>query len=684
MDTPEMQPDSNWTLTKETEDLARLSLDCVDRSVNVLSAPVLEELEKLLNELEHSGLHGLIIESTKASGFIAGADVKEFTQLGGISEATQKLRYGQQLMDKIERLPFNTVAKIHGHCLGGGLELALACAWRVAEDADSCKLGLPEVMLGIHPGYGGTVRLPELIGDLEAMKMMLSGRSVSARKARKLGLVDGIAKAAYLDMLARQVLLNPPLRRSSRMHGLLRLSPARFVAQKIFHRQLARRVNQEHYPAPYQMLEYWYGASEKRALQLDEEANSVAKLALSPTARNLVRTFFLREALKAQGKQTRFDARRMHVIGAGVMGGDIAAWCALQGMTVTLQDREPQAMAPAMARAQSFYRKKLPRASQRCRVLDRLIPDVHGIGIAHADVVIEAVTEDAEIKKAIYANLQPQLKPHAILCTNTSSIPLETLTAELSRPEQFVGLHFFNPVAKMQLIEVVHHSKSDPQVVAQACAFALALKRLPLRVKSSPGFVINRILMPYLLEAIVMVDEGVRPAVVDKSATEFGMPMGPVELADTVGLDVCASVAEVLGAAFGRSPPESLQKHVEEGNLGRKTGKGYYTWAKGKPDMTRADARRQGNEEIGQRLVMAILKETLDCLSEGLVESADLLDAGMIFGTGFAPFHGGPVNYLKHYGLSRAQNMLARLHSRYGPRFEPRQDWEKVARLLDE
>ena len=671
----------HWLLSDVGDDIAYLSLDCAERKVNVLNVEVLEEFETLLDEIANSGVRGLVITSAKPQGFIAGADIKEFTELDGLSQATKKLRYGQELMNKLEALPCNTLAKIHGHCLGGGLELALACRWRIAQDAPDCKLGLPEVMLGIHPGYGGSVRLPELIGDFPAMQMMLSGRSVSARTALKRGLLDGIAKAPYLDQLAGQMLSKQPSRKERRQNTLLRLSPLRWLGQQVLIKQVQKRVNREHYPAPYQLIEYWKMASENRAVQFEEEAQSVATLFSSSTARNLVRTFFLREKLKTQGKQSQFKAQHAHIIGAGVMGGDIAAWCALQGLTVTLQDRNADAIAPALQRAYKLYRKK-QKKGEAVAVMDRLIPDLQGAGVQHADIVIEAVSENIELKQSIYAQLEGRLKEDAILCTNTSSIPLEDLSASLQRPEQFVGLHFFNPVAKMQLIEIVRHAACAPTTIDKASAFALQLKRLPLCVKSSPGFVVNRILMPYLLEAITLVDEGVKPSIIDRSAMDFGMPMGPVALADTVGLDVCASVAKVLGESFGRSVPNSLAKHVEEGKLGRKTGQGYYRWKNGKADISKADRKAKVDDEITQRLVMALLKESVDCLAEGLVSEPDLLDAGMIFATGFAPFRGGPLEYLKQQGAKRTLATLERLQSRYGTRFEPRADWNQILQSL--
>ncbi|MDE2004411.1 MAG: 3-hydroxyacyl-CoA dehydrogenase family protein, partial [Betaproteobacteria bacterium] len=339
---------------------------------------------------------------------------------------------------------------------------------------------------------------------------------------------------------------------------------------------------------------------------------------------------------------------RVHVVGAGTMGGDIAAWCALRGMTVTLQDQDAQRLSPAMKRAARLYSDRLkdPRRVRDAR--DRLIPDIGGHGVAHADVVIEAIFENVDAKRALFAEIEARARPDAILATNTSSIPLEDIAVALRNPSRLIGLHFFNPVARMMLVEIVAGRDSDPALAARGAAFARAIDKLPLPVKSAPGFLVNRVLAPYLMSAMRCVDEGIAPEVVDAAAVAFGMPMGPIELADTVGLDICVAVGRMLGS--DTDVPRRLAGHVAEGRLGKKTGRGYYAWSEGKPRKQAAGAVPAG---LAQRLVDPLVAEAQAALAQGIVADADLVDAGAIFGAGFAPFRGGPLHYASSAGAGR-------------------------------
>ncbi|MBF0589225.1 MAG: 3-hydroxyacyl-CoA dehydrogenase family protein [Magnetococcales bacterium] len=411
-----------------------------------------------------------------------------------------------------------------------------------------------------------------------------------------------------------------------------------------------------------------------------EEAASVSRLIVGDISKQLVRIFFLSERLKAFGKRTNSEPKRVHVVGAGVMGGDIAAWCALRGLTVTLQDMAPDRLAPALKRARQLYQKKLrhPRLIQEA--MDRLRPDIAGDGVAKADVVIEAIAENLKAKQGLFQALEPHLKSGALLASNTSSLPLEKLGEGLAHPEQLIGLHFFNPVAKMPLLEVVSSATTDPESAAKGFAFAQAIGRLPLPVKSAPGFLVNRLLMPYMLEAVQLASEGVSFAHIDTVAKSFGMPMGPLALADTVGLDICLSVAEVLAEHLEHPVPITLREMVELGQLGRKTGEGFYHHDKKKVGApTRRQSLEPPEEEVRDRLILPLLNEAVACLRQEVVKDADLLDAGVVFGTGFAPFRGGPMGYLASQGIETIINRLKELEAKHGARFKPDPGWQHPA-----
>ena len=665
---------THWHLEQDSDQVIWLSLDCAESNTNVLSKPVLDELNQIVEALPQQSAKGLVIFSAKKNGFLAGADVNEFTELKTTQEAFKKLRFGQTVFNKLEQLPYPSVAMIHGFCLGGGLELALACNYRVADNSEQCKLGLPEVRLGIHPGYGGVVRLPEVAGELQALQLMLAGRVIRAKQAKYMGIVDQVVPQRQLRVNAKQIVLaNKP----KKQLGLLKTLPAkpglRQLTAAFMQSQLKKKVRSEHYPAPYALLSTWKNFSANRDECFIEEANSVTDLfANEPATQQLVRVFGLQERMKSLAKESEFKPKHVHVVGAGIMGGDIAAWCAMQGFQVTLQDREPKYIAPAIKRAHALYDKKI-RSKHLCTAAkDRLIPDHRGLGVQQADVVIEAIYENLQAKQDLFAVIEPQLHDDAILATNTSSIPLEDLAANLNDPTRLVGLHFFNPVAKMQLVEIIFASDTQQKMLDHAATFVRKISRLPLPVKSSPGFLVNRILMPYIMEAVMMVEEGVAPEEIDEAALKFGMPMGPVELADVVGLDICNHVGKVLADAFNLPSSKVLDQKIEQGDKGKKTGKGFYEWKKGQAVKQKTT---QFDQTIQDRLVLSYINEAVKCIDEDLVADADLLDAGMIFGTGFAPFRGGPMQYLRGQGAEKLHARLEQLSMKYGNRFEPAASW---------
>jgi 3-hydroxyacyl-CoA dehydrogenase/enoyl-CoA hydratase/3-hydroxybutyryl-CoA epimerase len=670
--------DRQWSLEVDGDRIAWLTFDQPGSSANSLSRSAMEELAGRLDEILATQPRGLVIVSGK-TGFIAGADVREFGEVSSPEEAVPFIRAAHAILERLERLPFPTVAAINGYCLGGGLELALACRYRVCIDDPKTVLGLPEVLLGIHPGFGGTVRSVRQVGVTAAMDMMLTGRNVRPDKALRLGLVDRAVPAGELRDAAKALALVPPRQRHAPLaQRLLSLRPVRGLVAPRIEQQVARRARREHYPAPYAIVDLWrrHGANPRTAYEA--EAHSVARLVCSPTSRNLVRVFFLQERMKALGGRDIPRGGHVHVVGAGVMGGDIAAWSAQRGFTVTLQDRAEEYVQAALDRAQAFFDKRARVPGKAAEAMARLSGDVAGHGVERADVVIEAIFEDAAAKRDVYRSIEPRMKTGAILATNTSSIRLEDLAEGLADPGRLVGLHFFNPVAQMPLVEVIETAATGPQSRSAALAFARAIDKLPLPCRSSPGFLVNRVLMPYLTEAMLMSREGVAFATIDRVATDFGMPMGPIELADTVGLDVCLHVGRILASAFGREAPEAVAELVASGRLGRKSGAGLYEWKDGKAVKAPADAATP--DDFEDRLILPMLNEAVAILREGVVADADLVDAGVVFGSGFAPFRGGPLQYARSRGAAAVLARLQELETRHGPRFRPDPGWDAFAR----
>ncbi|MCX7114975.1 MAG: 3-hydroxyacyl-CoA dehydrogenase NAD-binding domain-containing protein [Gammaproteobacteria bacterium] len=638
----------HWKVEIDHKKIAWLGLDRANSAVNTINHQILDELNSLLQDIEErADLIGVVIHSLKKKGFIAGADVHLFSKFETSEPVLEFLRKGQVVFARLESLTIPTIALIDGFCLGGGLELALACRYRIATDSIDTKLGLPEILLGFHPGWGGTVRLPRLIGGLNALgQMILLGKSVSGSRAKQLGIVDDVVPYRQLKRAAYAYMQQPPKPHApSWMEAMTNRAGMRTLLAAFMRYKTSKFVNKNHYPAPFATIDLWEreGAVGERSYL--QEIDSVEHLMTqNDTAKNLIRAFLLRDRMKGFAKNSSFKAQKVHVIGAGTMGGDIAAWCALCGLTVTIQDKSIEQIAPMMVRATLLYKKVLKKPYLVQAALDRLIPDVSGEGIRRADVVIEAVFENLNVKRAIFKRIEAEARPDALIATNTSSIPLEEIAEALTQPERLVGIHFFNPVSKMELVEVVHSSKTASTVYDAACAFVGQIRKLPLPVKSSPGFLINRVLMPYLMSAVALLEEGHKPEQVDLAAKAFGMMMGPVELADTVGLDVCLAVAENLISHFGGTVPQLLRDKVKKGNLGRKSGHGFYLYKKGKAVKKHIDASEK-NDVLIDRLMGPLVKEANLCLKEKVVQDADLLDGGMIFATGFAPFRGGPIHW---------------------------------------
>jgi len=668
----------HWKTKTDNNGIVWLGIDKADGSANVLSSEVLQELATILEPFEAKPPRGLVLYSEKTGSFIMGADIKEFVDIDTPERAYELVRLGQQLMDRVENLRCPTVAVINGFCLGGGLELVMACDYRLALAGDKRVLGLPEVKLGLHPGFGGTVRAVQICGVRSAMPLMLTGNPITVSKGRAIGLIDQVVNEADWRPSALETIQSaPPKQRAPLVDRLLSVGPARSFVRNMLLKQVRGKARKDHYPAPYAMIDLWAstGASEKTGYEA--EARSFAQLMCTSASRNLVRVFFLQNRLKGQGNKIDKKTKHVHVVGAGVMGGDIAAWCALRGLTVTLQDREQKYIDPALARASKLFGKRVRDDAKRAATHERLRADVNGDGVVDADIIIEAIYENLEAKQELYKALQEKMKPGALLASNTSSIRLEDLRTVLAEPKRFIGLHFFNPVAMLPLVEVIRCADTEQEALDVGFAFTKQIGKMPLECASSPGFVVNRILAPYMAEAMHLAEDGVPLVEIDKAAEAFGMPMGPVELVDSVGLDVALHVSKVLGAAMNRPVPERLADMVDDGQLGRKSGQGFYHWEDGKAVKPTSDGVGVP-ADIQDRLVLAMVNEAVACLHEGVVGDADLLDAGVIFGTGFAPFRGGPLNYARERGQEEVLAALRTLAKTYGSRFEPHKGWSDL------
>ena len=669
----------HWKLETDESGIAWLCFDKTDAKANVLSSEVIKELDAQLDAIDSNLPRGLVMYSGKPGSFIMGADINEFGDFGSADEVARLGKLGQSVFLRIQALACPTVVAINGICLGGGLEIAMMFDYRVGPPGDSRIFGLPEVKLGLHPGFGGTVRAVQICGVRAGMQLMLTGNPVNSKKALKIGLIDRIAGEDDWREVATQLIATRPAKaKAPLVDRVMGLGLFRPLVRNMLIKQVAGKARRDHYPSPYAMIDLWakHGASSKTGY--DAEAESFGRVMCTDTARNLIRVFFLQGKLKKQGNRTDATIKHVHVVGAGVMGGDIAAWCALRGLTVTLQDREQKYIEPAIERAQKLFGKKVRDEAKRAATSERLRSDVEGNGAAEADLVIEAIYENLEAKQALYQSLQAKMKPGALLATNTSSIRLEELRTVLNEPTRFIGLHFFNPVAMLPLVEVIRCEDTAQDAMDVGFAFTKGIGKFPLECMSAPGFVVNRVLAPYMGEAMALAKEGVPLAAIDKAAVGFGMPMGPIELVDSVGLDIAQHVAAILTTGTEREMPDTgIGEMVEKGQLGRKSGQGYYRWEDGKAVKPASDGAKVP-DDIEDRLILPMVNEAVACLSEGVVADADLLDAGVIFGTGFAPFRGGPLNYARERGVDEVMSALQALAEHHGERFTPHSGWSDV------
>jgi len=641
----------DWRFSIDGENIAWAVFDREGESANSLGRRPIEELDAIIERVEAEAraksVRGLVIISGKERGFVVGADIREFETFQNEQDVVNALKPVNALLDRIEKLPVPVVAAIHGVCVGGGLELILACHYRIATRDDSTRIGFPEVKLGIFPGFNGTARSIKQAGPMAAMQAMLTGGMIRATVAKAQGFIDQlVGSPGELHWAARKAVLQ---NRRSQSAGLAKMLltkwPARgFLAGKM-RQETAKKVREDHYPAPFRLIDLF----EKEGGDLNQmkkaETTAFAPLMVSETSRNLRRVFRLTELLKAQApKGFKWRPTRVHVIGAGTMGADIAGVCVAAGMEVTLQDISSEQLEKGIKAQGKLFARKFKTKATRDAAKTRLIADPEGKGVARADVIIEAIVERLDIKQKLFADLETKIKPGAVLATNTSSLKLEDISAPLKDPGRLIGLHFFSPVPQMPLVEVVRGSKTRDEEVKKGATFVTAIDKFPLITKDVPGFMVNKVLTPYMFAAMKRLEEGEDKEKIDEAVRAFGMPMGPIELADNVGLDICAHVAKILGQS---SEGSRLDRLVASGRLGKKTGEGFYVWKDGKPVKSDAKFSKSELDKLGRELIEPMIAEAQKTLDEGVVESADLVDAGMIFGTGFAPFRGGPLHYKK-------------------------------------
>ncbi|MCI2393732.1 3-hydroxyacyl-CoA dehydrogenase NAD-binding domain-containing protein [Aliiroseovarius sediminis] len=651
-----------------------LVLDCEGSSVNTIARAEIEGLATELDRLEQQPPKGVVIRSAKPAGFAVGADIKQFDDMAR-DGATDMLRQGHAVLDRLEALPCPTIAVVHGPAIGAGLEIALACERRIA--VPGASFGAPEVKLGLHPGLGATFRLPALIDPLEAMTLMLTGKTAHTKKAKSLGIVDEIVRERHIAA-AVHAMLEHEADRSLGVKARALKYGGRSLAARQMRNETEKQAPKEHYPAPYRLIDNWEQHGDDRDAMQQAEIDSFTELLDTDTSKNLRRVFFLRQRLK-DGPRGADDIAHVHVIGAGAMGAEIAAWAAVKGKRVTLGDVDTAPLGQAVAQTRKIAEGAHLSDIEIRDALDRMVPDPRGYGVAHADLVIEAGPEKVETKRKIYDSVAAQIKPGAILASNTSSLSLDDLKTAAPDIKRFAGLHFFNPVSKMQLVEVVRHNGTDKETITRLAAFCGGIDRLPVQVRDYPGFLVNRALTPYLLEAMVLMDEGIAKEVIDTAAIRFGMPMGPVALADQVGLDIGLHVGDSLKAALDKplaKISDDLRKKVDKGELGKKTGRGFYDWSQGtpRPDASLDDAP----DDLTDRLILPMLDACIECLRKDIVGSADEVDGAMIFATGFPPFRGGPMHYARQRGTEDITARLKNLADRHGPRFAPDRGWSNI------
>lgn len=679
-----------FTLKKENG-VATLTFDLPGEKINKLSAPVLIELDALLDELAgQADIKLLVIESAKPGIFIAGADIEEIRGLREIGDAENKVKRGQDVLGKIEKMPFKSLAVINGACMGGGTELILCCTYRAAIDNKKTQIGLPEVNLGIFPGFGGTQRLPKIVGLVQALKIITSGKPVDANKAEKIGLVDIAIPEGYMGEQLPQFInkiLGNKVERKNRETMFEKVGLGRSYIYKKTKEEIIKNTKGQ-YPAPEKAVEVIERTYKTTPLEegLQIERQEFAKLAVTDTSKNLIQVFYTSEAMKKDtGVGTKLetkDIKNAALLGAGVMGGGIAWAFTNKDITIRMKDVNWDAIGVGFKHVAGIYADLKKKGKARDGEIDNKMNKLSGTldfsGFDNADIIVEAIVENMDVKHKVLAETETHIEDDAILASNTSSLSITKLAAPLAKPERFIGMHFFNPVNRMPLVEVIPGAKTDDKTIAAVFALAKKLGKTPVKVGDCAGFLVNRILLPYMNEAVLMLEEGVSIEQADKVIYKFGMPMGPFTLADEVGIDVCYKVAKILKDAYGeRVKLSELLRVIYEDKklLGKKSGKGFYIHnGRDKtvnPEVVRNNNANISDQEIIDRSMLIMINEAAMCLEEGIISSPQYLDMAMIMGTGFPPFRGGLCRYADTFGIDRVVARLKEFEAKHGLRFKP-------------
>jgi 3-hydroxyacyl-CoA dehydrogenase/enoyl-CoA hydratase/3-hydroxybutyryl-CoA epimerase len=636
-----MQGLQHWSVSVDADNLCWLTLDVAGKSVNVLTHAVMAELGQILDWLDQQDtIAGIGMLSGKPGGFVYGADIAEFELLTTADDVLQHMQMVHGLFNRIESFGAPTIVGIDGIAVGGGLEIALTFDRLLTTASNKTKLGFPEVNLGILPGYGGSGRAYGRVGTAVVTEMMMSGKPLSANAALAAGLIDEtVDDAADLQPTMATWLTQQSQQKPTRQQ---RENTADQSALDAARAQFLKRLRADHTPAPFAIIDHVARHGHSAAAMSAGEMDIFPDLMVGTASKNLRRLYYLTDKVRktARGNSA---IQNLHVVGAGVMGGDIAAVAAMSGLNVTLTDMNEIAMHAAIDRAAQLFARRLKSDDKITAARNRLTADPDGHGAAHADLVIEAVAEKLPVKQAVFAALEQVIKPDAILATNTSAIPLQDIAAALQDPSRLIGLHFFNPVPVLPLVEVIWSQYSNQDFVTRGMQFAGQIGKMPIRCQSAPGFLVNRALLPYMFKAVEAVAAGEDADQIDESLVDFGMPMGPIELCDQVGLDVCLDVGMVLGIA--PATEAVLRKKCEAQNLGRKTGTGFYQWDGNRPIRPRAAVDVARMADIAAAMLAPMIEQCQQAVDEGVVDSADSADAGMIFGTGFPGFRGGPLHW---------------------------------------
>jgi len=691
-----------FSFDKLTPQIGVLTFNLSGEKVNIFNTSVMKELDEKLKMLSgYNDIKCLLIRSGKTDKFIAGADIKEILTITDVEKGYRASHRGQEIFHKLTRLPFSTIAVIDGVCMGGGTEFILSCTYRLGTDNPKTKISLPEVNLGLFPGWGGSQRLPRLIGLQRSLDMILTGKSFDSRRAFKAGIIDRIIPKEMVmeaavkfaeDIIAGKDLLSRTKRKPKGLiNFLLEKNP---LGRLIIFRQAKKMVLQRthgHYPAPFKAIRaIKKGYKKSLARGLEIEARLFSQVIGSPISNNLINIFQWTEAIKKENGTSNPEikvtsVKRVAALGAGVMGGGIAQLFASKNIPVRVKDIHYDAVAKAYQQASSILYSKVKRRQLTRLEYNHILGNITGTvdysGFKRVDLIVEAIVEDIEIKKKVFHELETQVGDDTIIVSNTSSLSIDAMATALTRPERFLGMHFFNPVHKMPLVEIIRGKDTSDLAVAIIFELTKHLGKTPIVVKDGPGFLVNRLLVPYMVEAITLLEEGHSLEQVDQVMVNFGMPMGPFELFDEVGIDVAYKVARILSQFMSDRMPDSdvLDKLVHNDRLGKKNGLGFYRYAGKKkykdPVVSKFITIRQKTrltrEEMTRRMVYPIINEAARCLEDKIVARPQDVDLGMIFGTGFAPFRGGLLRFADTEGTSRIVEMLSRFTELYGNRFKP-------------